>query len=77
MWWLRFLNRIGWRKDTMTCIRQEDTWRWGSHLGAKTEGICAECNAPIYFEIQNKPFRKVCNRCRGMDPPMILDSKLK
>jgi predicted amidophosphoribosyltransferase len=44
-------------------MRQEDTWRWSSHLGKQTEGKCSKCDAPIYFEKQNQPFNKVCNRC--------------
>ena len=48
---------------TMVCVLQDETWRWPSHLGEKTEGDCAECGAPIYFEKQNKPFRKICNYC--------------
>lgn len=63
MWWRRLLNRLGFRSDEMVCIRQEDAWRWSSHLGERTEGKCTKCETPIYFEKQNKPFRKICNRC--------------
>jgi hypothetical protein len=63
MWWIRLLNRLGIRSDQMLCMRQEDTWRWSSHLGKQTEGKCSKCDAPIYFEKQNQPFNKVCNRC--------------
>lgn len=48
----------------LVCMRQEDTWRWQRHLGEKTEGVCSQCNAPIYFEIQNGNIEnKICNRC--------------
>lgn len=63
MWFLRLLNRLGLRSDKMICMAQEDTWRWSDHLGKMTAGVCSECESPIYFEIQNKPFNKVCNRC--------------
>lgn len=62
-WWVRLLNRLGLRRDTLVCIRREDTWRWTKNLGAKTEGECGVCGGPIYYERQNSPFRKVCNRC--------------
>ena len=67
MWFARLLNRLGLRDDEMVCIRQENTWRWGSHLGKRTAGECDKCGAPIYFEKQNKPFRKVCNHCAWGD----------
>jgi len=58
------MNYLGFRQDELVCMAQEDTWRWSAHLGKKTEGICSKCNIPIFFEEQNKPFRrKVCNRC--------------
>ena len=63
MWWIRLLNRLRLRSDEMLCMHQEDTWHWPSHLGKRTEGKCSKCGEPIYFEKQNKPFRKVCNRC--------------
>jgi hypothetical protein len=51
-------------KDTLVCIRQEDTFCWPDYLGKKTEGKCEECEAAIYFEEQNEVFRKkICNRC--------------
>lgn len=66
MWLRRLLNRLRIRKDTMICMRQEDTWCWPSHLGRRTNGECERCHAPIYFEKQNEVFRKICNRCNGM-----------
>ena len=63
MWFYRLLNRMGLRKDMMVCMCQEDTWQWPSHLGKKTVGECEKCHKPIYFEVQNKPFGKICNRC--------------
>ena len=63
MWLLRLLNRWGWRRDTMAVMHQEDTWRWPPYLGEKTEGKCDKCGEGVYFEIQNAPFRKICNRC--------------
>ncbi len=65
MWLYRLLNRLGLRTDEMVCMRQEETWRWPSYLGKKTEGICTICESPIYFEVQNKPFKKICNHCAG------------
>jgi hypothetical protein len=62
-WWARLLNRVGWRKDTIVCMHQDDTWCWPEHLGAQTKGACSQCGGPIYFEKQNSVFRKVCNRC--------------
>lgn len=48
----------------LVCMRQEDTWRWGSNLGEKTPGVCTTCNAPIFFEVQNGWIEnKICNRC--------------
>ena len=64
--WRIFMNWLGLRKDTLLCMRQEDTWRWPDHLGEKTEGICERCKAPIYFEKQNKCFYKICQKCGGM-----------
>jgi hypothetical protein len=63
MWFYRLLNRLGLRQDTIVCMCQEDTWCWPPHLGVRTEGQCASCVLPIYYERQNKPFRKICNRC--------------
>jgi len=63
MWYLRLLNRLGIRKDSMTCIRQDETWCWPDHLGEQTAGLCSKCNSPIYFEKQNWVFYKVCTRC--------------
>lgn len=63
MWFRRLLNRIGLRKDTMVCMCKEDTWCWPAHLGKRTEGKCERCGVLIYFERQNKPFYKICNRC--------------
>jgi hypothetical protein len=74
LWWIRFLNRIGWRKDTLVCISKADTWRWSSHLGKQTEGKCSKCNAALYYEKQNEFFgNKVCNRCNGqrIDPSLL------
>ena len=60
----RLLLWLGWVKPpTMVCMRQEETWCWPAHLGKKTEGTCADCGAPIYFEEQNAGFRKICNHC--------------
>lgn len=70
MWWLRLLNRLKLRRDKLTCMRQSDTWRWSSHLGKKTAGVCSLCSEPVFFEKQNKPFVKVCNRC---SPPQIFE----
>ena len=64
-WLQRFLNRIGWRKDTLVCMRQDETWCWPAHLGQRIAGECEQCTAPIYYEKQNKPFRKICHRCAG------------
>jgi predicted amidophosphoribosyltransferase len=48
----------------LICMCQEDTWRWPSNLGTRTEGVCSECGRPIYFEKQNADFSvKICNRC--------------
>ena len=69
--WRRFMNCLGLRRDTLLCMRQEDTWQWPDHLGKRTEGLCKKCNALIYFEKQNWPFYKICNRC-GM-PPHIFE----
>lgn len=66
MWFIRLLNRLGLRKDNIACIRQVDTWHWPNHLGKRTEGKCANCDAPIYYEQQNEPFRKVCQHCCGL-----------
>lgn len=63
MWWVRLLNRLGLRRDTMVCMRQEETWRWPPWLGAKTAGKCDQCSADIFFEKQNEPFRKICTHC--------------
>jgi hypothetical protein len=63
MWWYRLLNRLGLRKDTILCMRQANTWQWPPHLGEKTAGNCDACNAPIYYEKQNAPFRKICHVC--------------
>lgn len=64
MWWIRFLNWIGWRKDSLTCISQQDTFRWSAHLGKQTKGTCDQCGTTIYYEEQNGWFpRKICNRC--------------
>jgi hypothetical protein len=63
MFWIRLLNWLKIREDTLICIRQEDTYCWPSHLGKQTEGVCSQCNQKIYFEKQNKSFKKVCNHC--------------
>lgn len=63
MFWLRWANWLGIRKDKMACMRQEDTWCWPDHLGERTEGECTQCGAKIFFEKQNASFTKVCNRC--------------
>lgn len=64
MKYVRLMNCLGWRKDTLVCMRQESTYFWGSHLGKKTAGVCSGCGEPIYFEIQNRSFYyKICNRC--------------
>ena len=70
------MNYLGFRKDTLLCMRQEDTWQWPDHLGTRTEGFCEKCHAPIYFEKQNKPFYKICNRC-GMPPTTYVFESLK
>lgn len=44
-------------------MRQSQTWQWPLHLGERTAGVCAECDEPIYFEKQNRVFRKICNEC--------------
>lgn len=62
---MRLLNRWSLRKDTMLCMRQDETWVWGDHLGKKTPGTCAQCAAPIFYEVQNAPFHKICNHCGG------------
>jgi hypothetical protein len=62
-WFIRLLNRVGLRHDTLICMCQADTWCWTERLGKMTEGKCDKCGIPIYYEIQNKPFRKICNRC--------------
>lgn len=62
-WLLRLLNRLHLRSDAMICMHRDDTHTWGGHLGERTEGECCLCHGPIYFEKQNAPFRKVCNRC--------------
>ena len=73
LWWRRFLNRMGFRKDTLICMRQKDTWRWSDHLGEITSGHCMRCNAPIYFEKQNRFFeKKVCQRCEILSQWAIL-----
>lgn len=67
MWWYLFLNWIGWRKDTIVCMRQEDTWCWPEELGQRTEGKCDQCGSAIYFEQQNgSVYRKICTRCGGL-----------
>ena len=64
MIWIRFLNRLGLRKDTLTCIRQEFTYVWPSDLGKKTPGKCSNCESPIFFEKQNGVFKnKICDGC--------------
>ena len=65
MWmsWLRLMNWLGWRKDKIACMRQEETWRWPAHLGERTEGDCVTCGSKIFYEKQNAPFQKVCNHC--------------
>ncbi len=68
-WWIRLQNRLRVRSDTLYCMAQEDTWCWPDTLGKQTAGKCDQCGRPIYFERQNKPFRKVCNRCAGVGPP--------
>lgn len=68
MWFKRWMNYLGLRHDILVCIHQDDTWRWPSHLGEKTSGACSKCEGPIFFEKQNKSFKKVCNRC---SPPMF------
>lgn len=50
-------------RATVFCMRQENTWRWSDHLGAKTEGKCSQCEAPVFFEKQNEPYVKVCHVC--------------
>lgn len=50
--------------SSLICVRQADTWTWPAHLGAKTAGICADCGAPIYYELQNmRVHPKVCSVC--------------
>ena len=64
MWLMRILNFLGLRKDELLCMRQADTWRWPDNLGRRTAGYCYKCHAPIFFEKQNRCFRKkICNRC--------------
>lgn len=68
MWWVRLLNWIGYRKDTIACMKQSQTWQWPLHLGEQTAGVCAECDEPIYFEKQNRVFHKICNECAFRGP---------
>lgn len=63
MWFRRLLNRLGLAHDVLLCMRQEHTFVWPPHLGEKTAGKCANCYAPIFYEKQNAPFRKICNVC--------------
>lgn len=67
MWFYRLLNRLGLRKDTIVCIRQADAYFWPKYLGNRTDGKCEQCKTPIYYEEQNKPFRKICHACGGYD----------
>lgn len=62
---LDWLTRL-WRRPLqplMICMRQDETWRWPPHLGAKTAGECIQCGTPIFYEAQNAKYRKICNRC--------------
>lgn len=61
--WTRFLNMIGWRKDTLWCCHKDDTWCWPKHLGKLTLGRCNICDGSVYYERQNWMFRKICFRC--------------
>ena len=68
--WYRFLNRLGIRKDRLTCVRQANTWCWPPHLGKQTPGFCSQCAAPIFFEDKNWFFKnKVCHICS--DPVVV------
>lgn len=53
----------------LVCVRQADTWTWPDHLGAKTEGECADCGSPIFYEAQNAAINpKVCAQCAARRP---------
>lgn len=60
---LRWLNRLGFRRDLLIFMHPDDCYLWGDHLGPKTPGNCSRCGGPVVFEKQNAPFVKVCNRC--------------
>lgn len=65
--WNFFKNLFFPQQKTLICMRQENTWVWGSNLGKKTPGVCDECGAPIFFEEQNKIYsKKMCHVCAGM-----------
>ena len=64
LWWLRVLNRLNIRKDTMTCMRVDETWNWPDNLGKRTLGECSECHEPIYFEKQNKRYDDFISQTR-------------
>lgn len=57
----------------LICMRQADTWTWPAHLGAQTAGVCVDCEAPVFFEKQNAPYRKVCTVCAGL--PSVMRQK--
>jgi len=66
--WRRLLNYWGWRRDTLVCMRQNNTYCWGADLGRMTAGKCDTCGAAIYFEQQNSVFkRKICHTCAQVE----------
>ena len=68
MWWFKLLNRLGFRKDPLICIRQVDAFLWPSNLGKQTPGLCCKCAAPIFFEDKNWFFKhKICHVCSYND----------
>lgn len=56
-------SRLFGRRYTLICMRQVDTWTWPPHLGKMTPGECEKCRAPVYYEAQNWPYRKICHIC--------------
>lgn len=64
-WW--------YRNATLVCMRQENTYIWGAHLGKKTPGVCQRCNAPIFFEEQNGIIgNKICHVCNPRKPVVFV-----
>ena len=52
-------------------MRQADTWCWPSVLDKMTSGICSQCQEPIYFELKNRDFVKICHVCAHREKHMI------